>query len=170
MDCRFRRSRAVSTVAISLPNATATLALPLGFFCRLGDGSRCRRFTASLSSLHERTVRPSRPAYPRHTQPNIQLSVRPRKMPPRPRGLNADVAHAACKYSAVYLRWCSLCCLVRWHAMRFSLYYADCQSASTSFIVPDVIRYSPFVIPAFNAVFRQLSRMVAGCFVFGLAV
>ena len=76
-----------------------------------GDGSRCRRFTASLSSLHERTVRPSRPAYPRHTQPNIQLSVRPRKMPPRPRGLNADVAHAACKYSAVYLRWCSLCCL-----------------------------------------------------------
>ena len=69
----------------------ATLALPLGFFCRLGDGSRCRRFTASLSSLHERTVRPSRPSYPRHTQPNILLSVRPRKMPPRPRGLNADV-------------------------------------------------------------------------------
>ena len=46
--------------------------------------------------------------------------------------------------------------------MHFSLYYADCQSASTSFIVPDVIRYSPFVIPAFNAVFRQLSRLGDG--------
>jgi len=80
----------------------ATLTLPLGFFCRLGDGSRCRQITASLSSLHERTVRPSRPAYPQHTQPNILLSVRPRKMPPRPRGLNADVAHAACSISSSY--------------------------------------------------------------------
>ena len=38
----------------------------------------------------------SRPAYPRHTQPHIPLSIRPRKMPSRPRGLNAGVAHAEC--------------------------------------------------------------------------
>ena len=41
-------------------------------------------------------IRPSRPAYPRHTQPIIPLSVRPRKMPARPRG--AQCGCACCRY------------------------------------------------------------------------
>lgn len=58
-----------------------------------------RRFSPSLSALCVRTIRPSRPSYPRHTSPRIPLSVRPRKMPSRPLGLNAGVAHAACSFS-----------------------------------------------------------------------
>ena len=73
---------------------------PLSFIrrslCWLGH----RRFSPSLSALCVRTIRPSRPAYPRHTQPHIPLPVRPRKMPSRPLGLNAGVAHAASKDSS----------------------------------------------------------------------
>ena len=50
----------------------------------------------------------SRPAYPRRTQPLYPLSVRPRKMPPRPRGLNAGVADAArMSIPADYIRMAS---------------------------------------------------------------
>lgn len=59
-----------------------------------------RRFSPSLSALCVRTIRPSRPSYPRHTSPRIPLPVRPRKMPSRPLGLNAAVAHAASKDSS----------------------------------------------------------------------
>ena len=65
----------------SLSSFTGKYDLPL---C---DGSRCRRFTASPSALHERTSSPPRV---RHTRvlrrAYIPLAVRPRKMSPRPRG------------------------------------------------------------------------------------
>ena len=41
-------------------------------------------------------IRPSRPAYPRHTHPITPLSVRPRKMPARPRG--AQCGCARCRF------------------------------------------------------------------------
>ena len=46
-------------------------------------------------------IRPSRPAYPRHTQPIIPLSVRPRKMPARPRGAQCGCA----RYRYVLSAW-----------------------------------------------------------------
>ena len=70
------------------------------FFCGLGH----RRFSPSLSSLRVRTlVRPSRPSYWRLMHPHYPLAITPPKMPPRPRGLNAGVADAACSFLFCHL-------------------------------------------------------------------
>ena len=80
------------------------------FFPLLVVGLRCRQITASLSSLHVRTIRPSRPSYQRH------------------------VLHKAAKDAALPAR--SQCGCSRCRVQCFSSHSADWQSAQT-FVVYD---------------------------------